>query len=228
MISPCWRGVLAWYQGTGKAGQMRQLFAILATFALATCASSGQEDGFQVGASPRAFVIIGVAEAAENTSASYDLLWRRLDSAGHFMTEIDGGHTAFQAETNERGTLRIRGIPGEFIMREVDPGVYALDSVFAVIRDDRVNYVANGVVTGPERPAFEVRAGEAVYLGIWQVNIEDVSAVARPWRASEADLRAVIERRDEVIGDVRVLQTHTRAVPCNPQRLNSRSQRRVC
>jgi hypothetical protein len=207
---------------------MRRLFAILATFALATCASSGQEDGFRVGNAARAFVIIGVAEAAENTSATYDLLWRRLDRAGNFMPEIDSGHTAFQAETNERGTLRIRGIPGEFVMREIDPGVYALDSVFAVIQDDRVNYVANGVVTGPERPAFEIRAGEAVYLGIWQVNIEDVAAVARPWRASESDLRAILERRDEVIGEVRVRQTHTRAVPCTPRRLNSRSQRRVC
>ena len=27
----------------------------------------------------------------------------------------------------------------------------------------------NGVIAGPERPAFEVRPGEAVYLGIWQV-----------------------------------------------------------
>jgi hypothetical protein len=207
---------------------MRFVFAILAMFALATCASSGEDDRFRVGASDRAFVIIGVAEAAENTSATYDLLWRRLDPAGNFTPEIDGGRTAFQAETNERGTLRIRGIPGEFVMREIDPGVYALDSVFAVIADDRVNYIANGVITGPERPAFEVRAGEAVYLGIWQVNIEDVTAVARPWRLSETDLRAVMDRRDEVVGEVRVRQTHTRAVPCQPQRLNSRSQRRVC
>jgi hypothetical protein len=207
---------------------MRRLFAILATFALAACASSGEDDGFHVGASDRAFVIIGVAEAADNTSATYDLLWRRLDPAGNFTPEIEGGHTAFQAETNERGTVRIRGIPGEFMMREVDPGVYALDSVFAVIRDDRVNYIANGVVTGPERPAFEVRPGEAVYLGIWQVNIEDVTAVARPWRLNEADLRAVLDRRDEIAGDVSLRETHTRAVPCQPQRLNSRTQRRIC
>lgn len=208
---------------------MRFLFAMLSMFALATCASSGEGDNrFRVGASERGFVIIGVAEAAENTSATYDLLWRRLDPNGAFATEIEGGRTAFQAETNERGTLRIRGIPGEFILREIDPGVYALDSVFAVIADDRVNYIANGVVTGPERPAFEVRAGEAVYLGIWQVNIEDVTAVARPWRLSEADLRAVMDRRDEVDGEIRLRETHTRAVPCAPQRLNSRSQRRVC
>lgn len=207
---------------------MRRLFAILATFALAACASSGEDDGFRVGASDRAFVIIGVAEAADNTSATYDLLWRRLDPAGNFTAEIEGGRTAFQAETNERGTVRIRGIPGEFMMREIDPGVYALDSVFAVIADDRVNYIANGVVTGPERPAFEVRPGEAIYLGIWQVNIEDVTAIARPWRLNEADLRAVLDRRDEIAGNVRLRETHTRAVPCQPQRLNSRSQRRVC
>lgn len=207
---------------------MRHLFAILATFALATCASSGEDDRFRVGASDRAFVIIGVAEAADNTSATYDLLWRRLDPAGNFTPEIEAGRTSFQAETNERGTVRIRGIPGEFMMREIDPGVYALDSVFAVIRDDRVNYIANGVVTGPERPAFEVRPGEAVYLGIWQVNIEDVTAVARPWRLNEADLRAVLDRRDEIDGEVRLRETYTRAVPCQPQRLNSRTQRRIC
>ena len=207
---------------------MRYVFAILTMFALAACASSGQDDGFRVGASPRAFVIIGVAEAASNTSATYDLLWRRLDSNGNFTAEVEAGRTAFQAETNERGTLRIRGIPGEFVMREIDPGVYALDSVFASIRDERVNYIANGVVTGPERPAFEVRAGEAIYLGIWEVNIDDVTAVARPWRMNEADLEAVIERRDEVIGEVHARETHTRSVPCQPRHLNNRSQRQVC
>jgi hypothetical protein len=204
---------------------MRFLFVILAGLVLAQCASS-EDDRFMVGASPRSLVIIGVAESAANTSASYDLLWRRLNEDGSF-SELDD-RNAILAETNERGTVRVRGIPGEFTLREVDPGVYALDSVFAVIRGDRVNYIANGVLRGEERPAFEVRPGEAVYLGIWQVNIEDTTAVVRPWRLSESDLRAVIARRREVAGDVRLRETYTRAVPCTPQRLNSRTQRRVC
>ena len=31
--------------------------------------------------------------------------------------------------------MRVRGIPGEFTHAEVEPGIYALDSVFALIRD---------------------------------------------------------------------------------------------
>ena len=208
---------------------MRLVFALLGALMLAQCASAPEEDDrFRVGRSERAYVIIGVAESASNTSASYDMLWRRVGADGNFEREIDGGRTAFTAETNERGTIRIRGIPGEFVRREIDPGVYALDSVFAVIRADRVNYVANGVVRGPDRPAFDVAPGEAVYLGIWEMNIEDVAAVARPWRLSASDLRAVMDRQDDVAGEVRVRETYTRAVPCTPQRLNNRSQRQVC
>lgn len=208
---------------------MRLVFALLGALLLAQCASKPEEDNrFQVGRSDRAFVIIGIAESASNTSATYDMLWRRLGADGAFTHEIDAGRTSFQAETNQMGTLRIRGIPGEFMMREIDPGVYALDSVFAVIRDDRVNYIANGVVRGPDRPTFNIAPGEAVYLGIWEANIEDVAAVVRPWRLSESDLRAVLERQDRVAGEVRVRETYTRAVPCAPQRLNSRSQRQVC
>jgi hypothetical protein len=207
---------------------MRALFVILAALVLAQCASSDEEDDdrFRVGVSDRSFVIIGVAEAASNTSAEYEMLWRKLDGAGDFARI--GGDTAFQAETNEGGALRIRGIPGEFLLREIEPGDYALDSVFAVIEDDRVNYIAQGLVQGPERPSFEVRPGEAVYLGIWQVDIEDSSAVTRLWRMSEADLRAVLREQDDVLGDVRMRDTQTRAVPCTPQRLNNRSQRQVC
>lgn len=203
---------------------MRFLFVILAALALAQCAS-GEDNRFRVGQSPRAYVIINVAEAAENTSATYDMLWRRVEG-GQFAPLGDG--RSFQAESNERGTIRIRGIPGEFMFKEVDPGTYALDSVFAVIRDRRVNYIAQGVVTGPERPAFEVRAGEAVYLGIWQVNIEDVSAVARLWRLNENDLRAVLREQDAIRGDVRMRETHTVTAPCAPRRLTNRSQRQVC
>ncbi len=168
---------------------MRFVVLILGALALAQCASA-QSERFQVDASNRAFVIIGVAEAPGNREARYTLLWRLLDEGGAF-TEYES-RTSFEAQTNERDTVRLRGIPGEFEMLEVDPGVYALDSVFATIRADRVDYVANGVISGPDRPAFEVRPGEAVYLGIWQVDIEDVRAVTRPWRLDERDLRAVL------------------------------------
>ncbi len=204
---------------------MRFSFLILACLALAQCATS-EDDLFQVGQSEDAFVIIGVAEAAANREGRYTVLWRRLDSTGAFTEP--SGRTAFEAETNVRRTVRVRGVPGEFETRRIEPGVYALDSVFAVIRERRVDYVANGVVHGPARPAFEVRPGEAVYLGIWQVDIEDANAVVRPWRLSETDLRLVLDNSDEVRGRVRVRQTHTREVACEPRRLNSRSRRQVC
>lgn len=204
---------------------MRFLLAIL-TLSLVACASSDSDDRFRVGVSPRSFVIIGVAEAAANTSASYEVLWRRLDAAGGFEPLDDD--TLLMAETNKRSAIRIRGIPGEFTLREVEPGTYALDSVFGVIRDERVNYIAQGLIEGPERPAFDVRPGEAVFLGIWQVDLDDVTAVARPWRLSEEDLRAVLDHQENVRGDVRMRETYTRAVACTPRRMNNRTQRRVC
>jgi hypothetical protein len=205
---------------------MRFAVLILGMLALAACATS-EDDRFRVGESEKSFVIIGVAEASESREARYTLLWRQLDAAGAF-TDYDG-RTTFEAQTNEGDTVRVRGIPGEFEMLEVEPGVYALDSVFGIIRDDRVNYVAEGVITGPERPSFEVRPGEAVYLGIWQADIEDITAVARPWRLAESDLRAVLNRADdEVRGQVRIRETRTRSVACAPRQLNSRSRRQVC
>jgi hypothetical protein len=204
---------------------MRFLLAVLSTLALAQCASSDDER-FHVGQSPRAFVIIGVAETSANTSARYDVLWRRVNDNGAFE-EIDD-HTAIEAQTNAGDTLRVRGIPGEFTLREVAPGTYALDSVFAVIRDRRVNYVANGVIEGPERPSFEVRAGEAVYLGIWQADIDDAAAVVRPWRVSEADLRIVLAQQNNIRGDVRIRTTEPLSVACAPRRLNNLTQRQVC
>jgi hypothetical protein len=218
--------VLAWYAKAGKGtGAMRFVILILGALALAQCATS-EDDVFRVGASERAFVIIGVAEASENREARYTLLWRQLDAAGAF-TEYDD-RTAFEAQTNRGGNLRVRGIPGEFELLEVTPGVYALDSVFGVIADGQVNYVADGVIAGPERPAFEVRAGEAVYLGIWQVDIEEVRAVTRPWRLAEPDLQAVLDNSEEVLGQVRIRATHTRSVPCAPHPMNSRTRRQVC
>jgi hypothetical protein len=217
--------VLAWYAKAGKAGAMRFVVLILGVLALAQCATS-EDDRFRVGQSENAFVIIGVAEAPGNREARYTLLWRLLDSSGRF-TEYDG-RTTFEAQTNEGDTVRVRGIPGEFEMLKVEPGVYALDSVFALIRDDHVNYVADGVIAGPERPAFEVRPGEAVYLGIWQVDITDAQAHTRPWRLAESDLRAVLGNSDEIAGHVRIRETHMRSVPCAPRQLNTRSRRQVC
>jgi hypothetical protein len=205
---------------------MRFPVLILGMLAVAACATS-EDDRFRVGESEKSFVIIGVAEASESREARYTLLWRQLDAAGAF-TGING-RTAFEAQTNEGDTVRVRGIPGEFAMLEVEPGIYALDSVFGIIPDDRVNYVAEGVITGPERPSFEVRPGEAVYLGIWQTDIEDVRAVTRPWRLEESDLRAVLHSADdEVRGQVRIRETRTRSVACAPRQLNSRSRRQVC
>ncbi|MGQ0534097.1 MAG: hypothetical protein ACT4OF_15610 [Caulobacteraceae bacterium] len=204
---------------------MRLVFAILASLILAQCATP-EDKRFRVGEAPGAYVIIGVAKSAANTSPLYTVLWRRVGPDGQFMRY--GARTIFEARTRSGDSVQIPGIPGEFVMSEIEPGEYALDSVFALIRDGRVNYVANGVVQGPERPAFEVRPGEAIYIGIWQTNIEDVVAVTRPWRLDQSDLDAVLRATDPVIGPVRMVETHTRSVPCAPYRINNTSQRQVC
>ncbi|MBX9747011.1 MAG: hypothetical protein K2X34_08925, partial [Hyphomonadaceae bacterium] len=190
---------------------MRFLFAILAVVALASCVTPS-DNRFFVGQSDRAFVIIGLAESAENTSARYSLLWRLLDGEG--FADFDARYF-IQPESNTRDSIRVRGVPGEFLVFEVRPGTYALDGVFALIRDQRVNYVADGLIEGPARPAFDVRAGEAIYLGIWQTNIEDSSAVTRLWRLDDADLRAVLSSGEElVVGPVHLRETYDRAVAC--------------
>lgn len=204
---------------------MRLFFAILATLALASCITP-DDDRFHVGQSDRSFVIIGLAESAENTSARYSLLWRMIDGEG--FAEFDDRYL-IQAETNSRGSIRVRGVPGEFLVFEVRPGTYALDGVYAIIRDRSVNYVADGLIEGLARPAFDVAAGEAVYIGIWQSNIEDVRAVARLWRLDDADLRAALNSTEElVVGPVRLRETYERAVACTPRRVNTLSQRRIC
>jgi hypothetical protein len=205
---------------------MRLVFAMLACLVLAQCATGDEDDRFRVGESPGGYVIVGVAEAASNTSPRYTVLWRRLSPDGQFLRY--GDRRIFEVRTQSGESMQVPGIPGEFILSEVEPGDYALDSVFAVIRDRRVNYVANGVVHGPERPAFTVRPGEAIYIGIWETNLEDVVAVTRPWRLEQRDLDAVIRQADPVIGQVRMIETQTRAVPCAPYRLNNVSQRQVC
>lgn len=204
---------------------MRVMIAILACFVVAQCASP-DDKRFRVGEAPTSYVIIGVAEAAENTSPSYTVLWRRLDADGHFMRY--GARRIFEARSESGDGVQVPGIPGEFILSEVEPGTYALDSVFALVRDGRINYSANGVIRGPDRPTFEVRPGEAVYLGIWQVNLEDSFATVRPWRRERSDLEAVIRAVDPVEGGVRIVDTPDRAVPCAPYRISTNSQRQVC
>ena len=204
---------------------MRVMIAILACFVVAQCASP-HDKRFRVGEAPTSYVIIGVAEAAENTSPSYTVLWRRLDADGHFMRY--GARRIFEARSESGDGVQVPGIPGEFILSEVEPGTYALDSVFALVRDGRINYSANGVIRGPDRPTFEVRPGEAVYLGIWQVNLEDSFATVRPWRRERSDLEAVIRAVDPVEGGVRIVDTPDRAVPCAPYRISTNSQRQVC
>ena len=186
---------------------MRLLILIVGALALAQCATA-EDRHFRVGDSEDAYVIIGLAEASDNREARYRMLWRRLDGGGRFAGL--SGSNAFEARTNQGSTLRLRGIPGEFTMLRLDPGVYALDSVFGLIHGERVNYVSEGVIQGPERPTFDVRAGEAIYLGLWEADVVDGSAVARPWRVSETDLREVLHNSDEVLGEVRIRETVTR------------------
>ncbi|MEZ5961452.1 MAG: hypothetical protein R3C30_13655 [Hyphomonadaceae bacterium] len=179
-----------------------------------------------MGEAETSYVIIGIAEAHANTSPSYTVLWRRLDENGNFMRY--GARRIFEARSESGDGVQVPGIPGEFILSEVEPGTYALDSVFALVRDGRVNYSANGVVRGPERPSFEVRPGEAVYLGIWEADLDNVVAVVRPWRQEQSDLDAVLRRTETVVGPVRSVEPQMRLVPCAPYRLRTSSQRQVC
>lgn len=206
---------------------MRLILAILATLALAQCITPPDDDRFRVGAEENALVIIGMAEAASDTSPEYKMLWRLLDEAGDWTRY--GPRTILETETNSGGSVRIGGIPGEFYIVELEPGVYALDSVFAVIRDRRVNYIAQGVVVGPERPSFQVRPGEAVYLGIWEMDLDETIAVTRLWRMEQDDLRALLSEADPVVGGgVTFRHTQTRDVACTPHLLGSMSQRQAC
>jgi hypothetical protein len=205
--------------------RMRVVMAIVACLVVAQCASPDNKR-FRVGETRAAYVIMGVAEAPDNTSPSYTVLWRRLDQGGNFMRY--GARRIFEVRSESGDGVQVRGIPGEFILSKVEPGTYALDSAFALIRDGRVNYSANGVIHGPERPTFEVRPGEAIYLGVWEANLVDATAVVRPWRLEQSDLDAVLRETDSVNGPVRMVEPQTRAVPCTPYRLNTSSQRQVC
>ena len=205
---------------------MRRLLAMAATLALAQCATPQVDNRFRVGADPQAMVFMGIAEATGNTSPVYTMLWRRLDPAGAFLP--DGAGASFEVRTNAGGSVRIDGTPGEFEFARLTPGVYALDSVFALIPSGHVNYFAPGVIVGPDRPTFEVRAGEAVYLGIWQVTLNDTTAVTQLWRLDPRDADAVTHRANQTIGSVVLRDTGSRAVQCSPHRLNTISQRQIC
>lgn len=204
---------------------MRFLAVIFAALLLAQCASS-EEQRFTVDQSAKALVIIGVAKTADSRGPLYTMLWRRLNAEGGFGN-FDGGRI-IEPRTNADDSVRVRGIPGEFMIARVEPGIYALDSVFALLREENLDYIAQGVIAGPERPAFEVRAGEAVYLGIWELDIEGVVAVTRLWRLDAEDMRAAVRAADPVNGDVTLRQTSTRAIVCAPHRLNSMTTRQVC
>lgn len=209
-----------------QAGRlMRLVFAMLACLALMQCAMPGGRR-FHVGEDGDAFVIIGVAKSGANTSPSYRMLWRRLNEGGGFRTY--GMGRFFEARTNTGDSVRVNGLPGEFVLAKIEPGTYALDSVYATIPEGRVVYVANGLVREAERPGFTVRPGEAVYLGIWEVNIDGGSAVARLWRLEEADMRAVLREAEPVAGEVHVRAMDVVSAPCAPYRISNVSQRQVC
>lgn len=205
---------------------MRLIFLAFSTLMLAQCASS-DSDRFQVGAASDALVIIGVAEHPEHRDPAYTMLWRRIDPHTGGFAEPDGD-TVFDPSTNSDDSLRIRGIPGEFAVARLEPGVYGLGSVFAVIREGGVNYIAQGLIEGPERPGFELRPGEAVYLGIWELSIDGAEAAARPWRFEQDDMRSVVRRARAVSGEVRMREPTTVSAVCDPERVSRLSQRRIC
>lgn len=204
---------------------MRIWLAIAVALALNGCASD-EDARFRVGESDTAFAIIGVAESASEREPAYTMLWRRLGPDGAFLPY--GGRAIFEARTNANDSVRIDDLPGEFAMARIEPGVYGLDSVFAVLQENGLNYFAQGVVEGPERPAFEVRPGEAIYLGIWEMDVSGVDARARLWRLNEADMRMVAHAADPISGQMQMRETQTRSAPCTPRQLGNMSQRQVC
>ncbi|MEZ6022284.1 MAG: hypothetical protein R3C16_02455 [Hyphomonadaceae bacterium] len=204
---------------------MRLLFTVLAALVLAQCA--GREDErFAVGEAPNGYVIIGLAETADAREPRYAVLWRLLGPDGRF-TEYDDAR-AFERATNARRSLRVNGLPGEFLMAELPPGTYALDSVFATLREHGVTYFAQGVVEGPERPAFDVRPGEASYLGIWELSLDGTTATVRPWRLDSADMARVTRAANATRGPVVLQETRTVSAPCEPHRMSNRTQRQIC
>ncbi|MBS0384060.1 MAG: hypothetical protein JSS00_01770 [Proteobacteria bacterium] len=206
---------------------MRRLLTLAATLLLAQCATPGEDHRFRVGQEQQGMVFIGLAEASGATSPIYTMLWRRVDPATGAFTPSDA-HNNFETRTDDGGSIRIEGIPGEFEYARLSPGVYALDSVFALIPAGHVNYFAPGIIVGPDRPTFEIRAGEAIYLGIWQLNLNETTAVTQLWRLDPRDADAATRRANQTIGPVVLRETGSRAVACSPHRINSISQRQIC
>lgn len=201
---------------------------ILCAFLLAAIVWGGRADaGLFGGGDARTYVIINVAEALGDTSPRYSMLWRRLEADGRFADYDD--ETIIEAETNADNSVVVRGIPGEFLVLRVRPGTYALDSVYGTVRESGVTYVASGVVAGPSRPSFEVREGETIYLGIWQVALRDGQAVARPWRLLPTDLSAALtQARNRRLNNAELRETVAREVACQPHRINWRTRRQIC
>ena len=128
---------------------MRLLFVILS---LCQCASSpGETRG-------RAIVIVGLAEAPDHVEPRYTMLWRKIDADGAQFGP-HGGRRVIEFSTHTTDTVRAPGLPGEFAVAEVEPGHYALDGVYASLREGAVTFTAQGSTIGPERPGFQARAG---------------------------------------------------------------------
>ena len=203
---------------------MRLLLLILAAGLLVQCASgrgAPEIDG------DRALVIIGVAETSDHRDPHYALLWRLVGEGGRFSDYDDT--RSFDARTHSDESVRVDGIPGEFEIFSVRPGVYALDGAFATLREQGVNYFAQGVIEHPQRPAFSVRRGEAVYLGIWQLDIDGANAVTRVWRFERADLDALRAAAPRSVPAETVMrETVPMAVACAPHRINQMTPRQIC
>lgn len=199
----------------------------MAALALAQCSTPGRDHRFHVGQEQQGMAFIGLAEATGATSPIYTMLWRRIDPATGLFAPMGSGNE-FETRTDDGGSIRIQGIPGEFEYARLTPGIYGLDSVFALIPAGHVNYFAPGIIVGPDRPTFEIRAGEAIYLGIWQMNLNDTTAVTQLWRLDPRDAEAAVRRANQTVGDVVMRETGSRAVGCSPHRLSSITQRQVC
>jgi hypothetical protein len=205
---------------------MRALLVLLATLVLAQCASAQKETRPAPEPTPVGYVLIGVAESAANTPPEYVMLWRKVDPVTGAFAPL-GGRTAMEVHTNDGNSVRVHGIPGEFEHAQLEPGVYALDSVFAILHDARVNYFAQGLIAGPERPSFHVDAGEAIFIGVWEVNLDEAAATAHLWRLDQGDARAFLHSSGE--GRALTLrETQPLSVPCTPHRISDLSQRQVC
>src|SRR5215831_16430292 len=111
---------------------MRRLLAIAATLLLAQCATQQEDHRFRVGEEQQGMAFIGLAEATGATSPIYTMLWRRIDPATGAFTPMSG-ENSFETRTDDGGSIRIEGIPGEFEYARLTPGTYALDSIFALI-----------------------------------------------------------------------------------------------